>query len=57
MIHFKRKDHLNYLTALLKALIKNGLKISPRKCQYFQQKLAYMDQTLLNKETHLKLHP
>ena len=25
----------------------NGLKISPRKCQLFQQKLKYMSQTLL----------
>ena len=35
MIHSKRKDHLRYLIALLKALIRNGLKISPRKCQLF----------------------
>ena len=32
MIHSKRKDHLIHLIALLKALIRNGLKISPRKC-------------------------
>ena len=36
MIHSKRKDHLNHLIALLKALTKNGLKISPRKCHLFQ---------------------
>ena len=35
MIHSKRKDHLNHLVALLKALIRNGLKIYPRKCQLF----------------------
>ena len=35
MIHSKRKDHLNHLIALLKALIRNGLQISPRKCQLF----------------------
>ena len=35
MIQSKRKDHLIYLIALLKALIRNGLKISPRKCQLF----------------------
>ena len=29
MIHSERKDHL---IALLKALIRNGLKISPQKC-------------------------
>ena len=35
MIHSKRTDHLTHLIALLKALIRNGLKISPRKCQLF----------------------
>ena len=29
MIHFKRKDCLNHLVDILKALMKNGLKISP----------------------------
>ena len=50
MTHSKRKDHLNHFIPLLKALIRNGLKISPRKCQLFQQKLTYMGQTLLIKE-------
>ena len=57
MIHSKRKDHLNHLMALLKALIKNGLKISPRKCQLFQQKLTYMGQTLLIKENTPCIRP
>ena len=42
MIHSKKKDHLTHLIALLKALIRNGLKISPRKCQLFRQKLTYI---------------
>ena len=60
MILSKRKDHLTHLIALLKALIRNGLKISPLLenkwkigkilCQLFQQKLTCMGQTLLIKE-------
>ena len=52
MIHSIRKDHdyLNHLIALLKALLRNGLKISPRKCQLFRQKLKYVGQTLLIKD-------
>ena len=50
MIHSKRKGYLNHLVALLKALIRNELKISPRKCQLFQQMLTYMGQILLIKE-------
>ena len=50
MIHSKRKDHLNNLIALLKTLLRNGLKILPKKCQSFRQKLTYMGQTLLIKD-------
>ena len=50
MIHSKRKDHLTHLVALIKALIRNGLKISPTKCQLFEQKLTYMGQKILIKE-------
>ena len=50
MIHSKRKYHLSHLKALLKALSRNGLKISQKKCQLFRQKLTYVDQTLLIKD-------
>ena len=35
-------DYLNHLIVLLKALIRNGLKIYPKKCQLFRQKFTYM---------------
>ena len=31
LVHSKKKDHLYHIVALLKALIKHGLKISPKK--------------------------
>ena len=34
--------HMNKLEDLLNALLKNGLKISPKKCQLFQTSLQYM---------------
>ena len=34
--------HMNKLEDLLKALLKNGLKISPQKCQLFRTSLQYM---------------
>ena len=36
------KSHVNKLEDLLKALLKNGLKISPKKCQLFKRSLQYM---------------
>ena len=34
--------HMGKLEDLLKALLKNGLKISPKKCQMFRTNLQYM---------------
>ena len=37
-----KDSHMNKLEDLLKALLKNGLKISPKKCQLFKTSLQYM---------------
>ena len=37
-----KESHMNKLEDLLKALLKNGLKISPEKCQLFRTNLQYM---------------
>ena len=38
--------HMRKLEDLLKTLLKNGLKISPRKCQLFRKELQYMGNTI-----------
>ena len=42
LVHSKFADHLQDLTNLFQSLIDNGLKISPKKCQFFQTELVYM---------------
>ena len=37
-----KETHMNKLEDLLKALLKNGLQISPKKCQLFKTSLQYM---------------
>ena len=37
-----KESHASKLEDLLKALLKNGLKISPKKCQLFKTSLQYM---------------
>ena len=37
-----KEPHTNKLEDILKALLKNGLKISPKKCQLFKTSLQYM---------------
>ncbi len=50
LVHSKQKDHAEYLKRLFQALIKNGLKISPKKCQFFKTELVYMGQTMKIKD-------
>ena len=45
-----RQTHFEKLTDLLQVLCKNGLKISPKKCQLFKTELQYMGDTIFIKE-------
>ena len=41
-----KQSHMRMLEDLLKALLKNGLKISQKKCQLFRKELQYMGNTI-----------
>ena len=45
-----KKAHIAKLEDLLKALLKNGLKISPKKCQLFKTELQYMGNIIFIKD-------
>ena len=42
LVFSEKKTYLKHLTNLFKALIRNELKISPRKCKLFKKSLVYM---------------
>ena len=42
LVFSEKKTHLKHLTNLFKPLIRNRLKISPRKCKLFKKSLVYM---------------
>ena len=44
-----KKSHMVKLEDLLKALLKNRSKISPKKCQIFRRELQYMGNTIVIK--------
>ena len=52
-----KKVHMDKLEDLLKALRKNGLKISPKKCQLFRTELQYMGNTMFIKERRVCIKP
>ena len=42
LVHSKFADHMQDLTNLFQSLTDHGLKISPKKCQFFRTSLIYM---------------
>ena len=52
LIHSSKQEHWGLVESLLKAMIKNGLKLSTNKCQFFKTKLTYMgNQFIIYKKT------
>ena len=52
-----KKAHMAKLEDLLKALLKNRLKISPKKCQLFKTELQYMGNVIFIKDKKVFVKP
>ena len=52
-----KASHFQKLEDLLKALCKNGLKISPKKCQLFKTDLQYMGNTIFIRNKRVCVRP
>ena len=52
-----KQSHMRKLEDLLQALFKNGLKISPRKCQLFRKELQYMVNTIFIQDKRVRVKP
>ena len=52
-----KQMHFEKLIDLLRALCKNGLKISLKKCQFFKTELQYMGNTIFIKEKRVCVKP
>jgi hypothetical protein len=57
LIHTKRKDHFKEIESLLQALLKHGLKISPKKCQLCRTSCVYMGHNLVIKKNRPCITP
>ena len=57
LTHSKRVDHIKHLIDLFKAIMRNGLKISPRKCKLFNKELVFMGITILVEDRMPKMRP
>ena len=52
-----KSSHFEKLEDLLKALCKNGLKISPKKCHLFKTDLQYMGNTIFIRNNRVCVRP
>ena len=57
LTHSNREDHTGYLIDLFKAIIRNGLKISPRKCRLFKTELVFMGVIIKIEDGMPKMQP
>ena len=52
-----KKSHMDKLEDLLKALLKNWFKISPKKCQLFRTNLQYMGNEIFIQDKRVCVEP
>ena len=52
-----KQAHMRKMEDLLKALLKNRLKISPKMCQLFRNELQYMGNTIFIQEKRVCVRP
>ena len=57
IIYPSKDSHMNKLEDLLKVLLKNGLKISPKKCQLFKTSLEYMGNVIFIQHRKVCVQP
>ena len=57
LTYSKRTDHTGQLIDLFKAVIRNGLKMSPRKCKLFKKSLVFLELTMMIEDVMPKMRP
>ena len=57
LIHSTKMAHWKLLEQLLKSMCKNGLRLSPKKCQLFKTKLTYMGNEFSIKKRTMTITP
>ena len=57
LIHSSKQEHWGLVESLMKAMIKNGLKLSPKKCQFFKTNLTYMGNQFIIRNRTMTITP
>ena len=57
LIHSTKTEHWLLIEQLLQSMMKNGLRLSPKKCQFFKTNLVYMANEFVISQTNIKVTP
>ena len=57
LIHSTKQEHWGLVESLMKAMMKNGLKLSPKKCQFFKTNLTYMGNQFIIRNKTMTITP
>ena len=57
LIHSSKSTHWKLLEQLLQSMCKNGLQLSPKKCQLFRTKLTYMGNEFMISKKQMTITP
>ena len=57
LVHSQEDDHMDRILDMLKALIEHGLKLSPKKCQFFKDELVYMGNIFKTSQDGITITP
>ena len=57
LIHSTKQEHWGLVESLMKAMIKNGLQLSPKKCQFFKTNLTYMGNQFIIRNKTMTITP
>ena len=57
LVHRMKSVHMERLINIFKAIIKHGLKISPKKCQLFKTNLIYLGNVFHTKDKKMTIRP
>ena len=57
LIHSTKAKHWLLIEQLLQSMIKNGLRLSPKKCQFFKTNLVYMGHEFVISQKNITVTP
>ena len=57
LVHSRESKHMARILDMLKALVEHGLKLSPKKCQFFGNEQVYMGNTFKTGPTGITITP